>query len=79
MNTNLLINVQVYLLSHAVTRCCMIYFGNSWKIEICFKNKSYIKKSDVENLKKIFFIHGLLLYLAEKRKKIWGQQTYSLS
>ena len=33
---NLLENVQVYLLSHAVTRYRMIYFGNSSKIGICF-------------------------------------------
>ena len=60
MTSNVLENVQVYLLSHAVTRYCMIYLGNSSKIEICFQNKSCIKKSDVENLKKLFLIHGLL-------------------
>ena len=30
------------LLSHAVTRYCMIYLGNSSKIGICFLEKSYI-------------------------------------
>ena len=60
MNSNLLENMQVYLLTQAVTRNCMIYFGNSSKIGICFKNKSYIKKSDVENLKNLFVLHGLL-------------------
>ena len=43
-------NVQVYLLSQAVTRYCMIYFVNSSKIESLFKNKLYIKDFDVENL-----------------------------
>ena len=56
MTSNLLENVQVYLLSHAVTRYCMIYFGNSWKIGIRFYNK----KSDIENLRNLFLIHGLL-------------------
>ena len=60
MTSNLLENVQVYLLSHAVTRYCMIYFGNSWKIGICFYNKLCSKKSDIENLKNLFLIHGLL-------------------
>ena len=60
MTSNLLENVQVYLLSHAVTRYCMICFGNSWKIGICFYNKSYSKKTDIENLKNLFLIHGLL-------------------
>ena len=36
MTSNLLENVQIYLLSHAVTRYCMIYFGISSKIGICF-------------------------------------------
>ena len=60
MTSNILENVQVYLLSDVVTRYCMIYLGNSSKIGICFLNKSCIKKSDVENLKKIFLIHDLL-------------------
>ena len=60
MTSNLLENVQVNLLSHAVRRYCMIYFGNLSKIEFCFSNKSCIKKSDVENLKDLFLIHGLL-------------------
>ena len=29
-------NVQVYLLSQGLTRYCMVYFGNSSKIGICF-------------------------------------------
>ena len=66
MTSNLLEKVQVYLLSHAVTRYCMIYFGNSSKIGICFKNKSCIKKADVEDLKILFLIHGLLKYFRKK-------------
>ena len=34
MTSNLLENVQIYLLSHDVTRYCIIYFGNSSKIGI---------------------------------------------
>ena len=60
MTLNLLEKVQVYLLSHAVTRYCMIYFGNSSKIGICLYNNSCIKNSDVENLKNVFLIHELL-------------------
>ena len=56
MTSNLLEKVQVYLLSHAVTRYCMIYFGYSSKIGICFYNNSCIKKSDVENLENLFLI-----------------------
>ena len=40
MTSTLLENVQVLFLSNVVTRYCMIYFGNSWKIGICFLNKS---------------------------------------
>ena len=58
MTSSLIENVQVYLLSHVVTRYCMIYVVNSSKIGICFYNKSYIKKSDVENLKNLFLLHG---------------------
>ena len=36
MTSNLLENMQVYLLTQAGTRYCMIYFGNSSKIETCF-------------------------------------------
>ena len=60
MASNLVENVQFYLLSNAVTRYCMIYFEKSSKFGICFENKSCIKKSDVENLKKIFLNHGLI-------------------
>ena len=60
MTSNVLENVQIYVLSHAVTRYCMMYLGNSSKIGICFQNKSCIKKSDVENLKNLFLIHGIL-------------------
>ena len=60
MTSNPLENVLVYLLSHAETKYCMIYFGNSSKMELVFMNKSCIKKSDVENLKRLFLIHGLL-------------------
>ena len=38
----------------------MLYFVNSSKIITCFSNELYIKKSDDENLKNLFFIHGLL-------------------
>ena len=47
----------------------MIYFGNSSKIGICFYNNSCIKKSDIENLKILFLIHGLLKYISEKEKR----------
>ena len=57
----------------------MIYFGNSSKIGTCFSHKSCIKKSDVENLKNLFLIHGLLYYLSEKIIKIWDHRTNSLS
>ena len=50
MTPSLLENVQVYLLAQDLTRYCRIYLSNSSK----FKNKLYIKKADVENLK-IFF------------------------
>ena len=50
ITSNIFENVQVYLLSQAVTRYCMIYFGDSSKIESLFKNKLYIKDFDVENL-----------------------------
>ena len=33
-------------------------FVENWNFS--FKNKSYIKKSDVENLKNLFLFHGLL-------------------
>ena len=36
MTSNLLENVQVDLLSHAETKYCKIYYGNSSKIGICF-------------------------------------------
>ena len=72
MTSNLLEKLQVYFLSHAVTRYFMIYFGNSSKIKTSFKNKSCNKKSDFENLKILFLIHGLLKYLSEKRIKNWG-------
>ena len=60
MTSYLLENMQVYLLSQAVTRYYMICFGNLSKIGICFLNKSYIKKSDVENLENLFLFYGLL-------------------
>ena len=51
----------------------MIYFVENFRI-----NRN-IKKSDVENLKNLFLCHGLLYYLLEKRIKIWGHRTNSLS
>ena len=57
MTSNTLEKVQVYLVSHAVTRYCMIYFGKSSKIGIYLQNKSCMKISDVENLKNLFLIH----------------------
>ena len=55
MTSNFLENVQRYLLSKAVARYGMMYLDNSSKIGTCFQNKLYHKKSDVENLKNIFF------------------------
>ena len=60
MTSKRLENVQVDLVSEAVTRYKMIYFGNSSKIGICSKINQYIKKSDVENLTKLFLFHRLL-------------------
>ena len=42
----------------------MIYFGNYFD----FQNKSYIKKSNNENLKCLVLFHGLSFYLLEKEK-----------
>ena len=56
MTSNLLENVQVYVLSQAVTHYCMIYFGNSSKIGIIFRINPVLEKSDVENLKNIFYL-----------------------
>ena len=44
MTSNLLENVQVYLLSHAVTKYCMICLGNSSKIEICFFRINHVSR-----------------------------------
>ena len=49
------------------------------KLEFVFRINQNIKKFDVENLKNLFLFHGLLYYLSEKRIKIWGHQTNSLS
>ena len=71
MTSNLLESKQVYLFTFAVTRYCMLYFGHSSKIGTCFQNKSYLKKSDVENFKNflIFFLfHELLLYVFSAMK-----------
>ena len=60
MTSNLLVNVQVYLLSQALTRYCLIYFGYSSKIGICFFLINHmLKKPDVENLKNLFVFHCL--------------------
>ena len=60
MMPNLLENVPVYLLSHAVTRYCMLYIlAICRKLEFVFRINHVVKKSDVENLKKIVLIHGL--------------------
>ena len=60
MTSNLLENVQVYLLSHAVTRYCMIILAFRRKLEFVFRINDVLKKSDVENLKNLLLIHGLL-------------------
>ena len=60
MTSTLLENVLVKLLFSAVTRYCMIYFGNSRKLEFGFRINDILKKSDVENLKNLFLFHGLL-------------------
>ena len=60
MTSNLLENVQVELLSYAVTRNSIIYFGNSSKIGICFRVNHILKKPGVENLKNCFLFLGLL-------------------
>ena len=79
MTSNLLENVQVYFLSHVLTRyaCCILAIRR--KLEYVFKINNNIKKSDVENLKNLFLFHGLLYYLSEKRIKVWGHRTNSLS
>ena len=80
MTSNISENVQVKFLPHVLTRYCMIYFGNSSKIGICFcRINHYFEKSDVENLTDLFLFHGLLYYLSEKRIQIWGHRTNSLS
>ena len=72
MTSNLLENVQVYLLSQAVTRYCKIYFGISLKMEYISRINNIIKKSEVENLKNLFLFHGLLYYLSEKKNSNRG-------
>ena len=54
MTSNVLKNVKVYLLSHAVARYCMIYFGNSSKIGICFRINHVLKNLMLKILKKYF-------------------------
>ena len=61
MTSNLLEDMQVYLVTQAVTRYCTIYFGNSSKIGTCFQNKLSIKKSDVENLMNLVFISWAII------------------
>ena len=60
MTSNVLENVQAYLLSQVLTRYCMIYFGNSSKIGIYFKNKSYIKNLMLKILRIYFLFYGIL-------------------
>ena len=60
MTSNLLENVQVYLFSNAVTRYCMIILAIRRKLEFVFRINDVLKKSDVENLKNLLLIHGLL-------------------
>ena len=59
MTSNLLENVQTYF--------PMLWQDTAWnileirrKLEFVFRINHFIKKSDIENLKKIFLIHGLL-------------------
>ena len=59
MTSNLLETVQVYLLSHALTRYCMVFLAFRRKLEFVFRIND-IKKTDVENLKNLFLIHRLL-------------------
>ena len=59
MTSNLLETVQVYLLSHALTRYCMLFLAIRRKLEFVFRIND-IKKTDVENLKNLFIIHRLL-------------------
>ena len=49
------------------------------KLEFVFRINHNIKKFDIENLKNLFLFHGLLYYLSEKRIKIGGHRTDSLS
>ena len=62
MTSNLLENVQVYLLSQALTTYCLVYFVNSSKLEFDFRinHIQCSKKSDFENLNNLFLFHGLL-------------------
>ena len=48
------------------------------KLVFVFGINYILKKSDVENLKNLFLLHGLLYYLSEKNKT-WGHRTNSLS
>ena len=69
MTSNLLENVQGYLLSQVLTRYCMIYFGNSSKIGILFLEwiiYNVLKKSDVENLKNLFFSLTIIIPFRKK-------------
>ena len=60
MTSNLLENVQVYLLSHAVTRYCMIFLAIRRKLAFVFRKNQVLKNLMLKILKNIFLIRGLL-------------------
>ena len=60
MTPNLLERVQVYLLFQTVTRYCMIYLGNSTKLELVFRINYIFQKSDIEHFKNSFLFYQQL-------------------
>ena len=51
--------LNVQMLSQAVTKYCMEYFGNSSKNRICILEQIIFKIADVESLKSLFYYHYL--------------------
>ena len=68
--------MQIYLLSQAVIKYCMIYFCISSKIGFAFQSKLYIKKSDAENLD--FFVSWTIIIPFRKTEIILGHHTNCL-
>ena len=78
MTSNLLENVQVYLLSQVLTRYCMIYFAIRQKLEFVFRI-NHILKNLILKILRIYFYFMDYYKTFQKKNKIWGHQTISLS